>query len=451
MRHLFLKIFLAFWATAILTGISLMLVWILQSASVPAHWHAGFEDTAKYYGTAAAGAFDQGGEMAAYDFIHSLAEDAHIHGCLFNDAGQPLAGEFCSEFQVMGARAARGQWSDSEMKRGLARVAVAVHGSKGRNYIYASELLAGPRALAGEPSGAMPLRIVLALIVSGVLCYFLARYLTAPILRLRSAAQQITAGELSMRAEPNLELRRDELGDLVRDFNRMADKTEHLISSQRQLLYDVSHELRSPLARMNVALDLLRRRVGEDPVLNRIEIDLQRLNEMIGRLLTVAKLEAISDLRAVPVNLSELVSSVVSDANFEAQERGTRVDLVQTANISVPGDANLLRSAIENVLRNAVRFTATGTAVEVALRTGTVPNEAVISIRDRGPGVPEQDLAKIFTPFYRVTSARTPNSGGVGLGLAITQRVVRLHSGRIYATNEPDGGLRVEMILPGAV
>jgi two-component system sensor histidine kinase CpxA len=135
-----------------------------------------------------------------------------------------------------------------------------------------------------------------------------------------------------------MELRRDELGDLVRDFNRMANKTEHLISSQRQLLYDVSHELRSPLARMNVALDLLRGRVREDPALNRMEIDLQRLNEMMGRLLTVAKLEATSTLQTpVRVNLSELVSSVASDANFEAQERGSHVDVVQAAGLAVLG------------------------------------------------------------------------------------------------------------------
>jgi two-component system sensor histidine kinase CpxA len=250
-----------------------------------------------------------------------------------------------------------------------------------------------------------------------------------------------------------MELRRDELGDLVRDFNRMADKTEHLISSQRQLLYDVSHELRSPLARMNVALDLLRGRVHDDPALNRIAIDLQRLNEMIGRLLTVAKLEATSTLQtSVRVDLSELVSSVVSDADFEAQEKGGRVDLVQTVNLAVPGDPGLLRSAIENVLRNAVRFTRAGTAVEVVLRSnrGTSADEAIISIRDHGPGVPEQDLTNIFRPFYRVTDARSRDSGGVGLGLAITDRVMRLHGGRIQALNDPDGGLQVEMIFPRA-
>jgi two-component system sensor histidine kinase CpxA len=187
--------------------------------------------------------------------------------------------------------------------------------------------------------------------------------------------------------------------------------------------------------------------------LNRIGTDLQRLNEMIGRLLTVAKLEATSTLQApVRVDLSELVSSVVSDADFEAQETGSRVDIVQAANLAVTGDPNLLRSAIENVLRNAVRFTRTGTAVEVVLRANGVTNanEAILAIRDHGPGVPEQELANIFRPFYRVTDARSRDSGGVGLGLAITERIVRLHGGRIRAMNDPNGGLRVEMVFPRA-
>jgi two-component system sensor histidine kinase CpxA len=437
----------------ILTGISLVLAWVFQPVSVPSRWHAGFEDTARYFGTAAVGAFEQGGQSAASEYIHRLSEDAHVRSCLFDQAGHPLAGEFCPEFKTIAAHVARGEPLDSDMQRGLARRTVRIRRSDGRVYIYASELLAGPRALGSEYSGTVPLRIVVALLVSGAICYFLTRYLTAPILRLRSVAQQIAAGKLSMRAEPSMELRRDELGDLVRDFNRMADKTEHLISSQRQLLYDVSHELRSPLARMNVALDLLRGRVRDDPALNRIEIDLQRLNEMIGRLLTVAKLEATSILETpVQVDLSELVSSVVSDADFEAQERGSRVDIVQNARVGVLGDPSLLRSAIENVLRNAVRFTETETAVEVALRTSSAPDddEAIISIRDHGRGLPEQELVNIFRPFYRVTDARSRDAGGVGLGLAITERVMRLHGGRVQAMNDPHGGLRVEMILPRA-
>jgi two-component system sensor histidine kinase CpxA len=295
------------------------------------------------------------------------------------------------------------------------------------------------------------MRIGLALTVSGLICYFLTRYLTRPILRLRSVSQQISGGQLSARADAALESRRDEMGDLVRDFNSMANTTETLISSQRQLLYDVSHELRSPLARLNVALDLLRRRVGEVPALNRMQIDLQRLNETIGRLLTVAKLEASSTLQnSARVDLPDLVSSIAADADFEAQERGSRVEVAESADLEVLGDPSLLRSAIENVLRNALRFTAPGTPVEVLLQAAPAlhGDEAIIVVRDHGPGVPPEELIRIFKPFYRLFESRGNDSNGAGLGLAIADRIVRLHGGRICATNVDGGGLSVEIILP---
>jgi len=451
MRRLFLKIFLWFWATVILIGISLVLAWVLQPQSVPSSWHAGLAVTARYFGTAAVGTFEQGGAAAASEYIHRLSEDAHIHACIFDSSGNALAGEYCLEFIGMAEHVVKGESSDFSMPHGLARMAVPIKGSDGRTYIYTTDLMAGPRAASGPGPKAVLLRASVALIISGLICYFLTHYLTTPILRLSSVARQIAAGQLSVRAESKMESRRDELGDLVRDFNRMADQTEHVISSQRQLLYDVSHELRSPLARMNVALDLLRGRVHEDPALDRIEIDLQRLNEMIGRLLTVAKLEAVSTLQApAQVNLSELVSSVASDATFEAQEKGSRVDIVQTADLVVLGDPSLLRSAIENVLRNAVRFTEPGTVVEVSLQTSSVigDSEAIVIIRDHGAGVPENELTNIFKPFYRVADSRSRDTGGAGLGLAITERIVRLHGGSISAMNDPDGGLRVEMIFP---
>jgi two-component system, OmpR family, sensor histidine kinase CpxA len=451
MPRLFAKIFLWFWATVVLTGISLVLAFVLQPQSVPSRWHASLADTARYFGTAAAGAFEEGGAPAATSYLQRLSEDAHIHACIFDPAGKSLAGEDCSEFMPLAAQVAKGEPSAYAMRRGLARVAIQIRRPGGHAYIYASDLLAGPRAAFGLNRGVVLLRAGLALLVSGLVCYFLTRYLTRPILRLRAVAQQIAGGQLSARAEARLELRRDEFGDLVREFNQMAGKTENLISSQRQLLNDVSHELRSPLARMNVALDLLRRRVGEDPALNRMEIDLQRLNEMIGRLLTVAKLDAASTLQnSVRVNLSELISSVASDAEFEAHERGSRVDIVQAADLAVLGDPSLLRSALENILRNAVRFTATGTAVEVLLRAGPTigANEAIVVVRDHGTGVPEEELTRIFKPFYRLADSRGLQSTGAGLGLAIAERIVHLHGGRIRAMNEASGGLSVEVIFP---
>jgi two-component system, OmpR family, sensor histidine kinase CpxA len=453
MQRLFLKIFLWFWLTVILTGISLVLAFILQPRGVPSQWNALLADSTRYIGSGAVRALEDGGAPAASEYINRLSQDAHIHACIFDRTGQVLAGEYCSEFTGMVRQVAGGELSNSTTSRGLARIATAIKGSGGSTYIYASGLPAGPRAALGIAPAAVLFRAGMALLVSSLICYLLTLYLTTPILRLRSVAQQIAAGQLSMRAEPAMEARRDELGDLVRDFNRMADKTEQLIHSQRQLLYDVSHELRSPLARMNVALDLLRGRVHEDPALDRIEIDLQRLNEMIGRLLTIAKLEATSTLQtSESVDLAELLASVTTDANFEAQEKGSHVEILQTADLTILGDPNLLRSAIENVLRNALRFTQPGTTVEATLQTNSaIGSGATLSIRDHGPGLPENELTNIFKPFYRVTDSRSRDSGGAGLGLAITERVIRLHGGSIQATNDPNGGLRIEMIFPGTL
>lgn len=455
MQRLFIKIFLWFWATVVLTGITLVLAFALQPQSVPSHWQKSLEDTTRYFGSAAVETFEQGDVAGPTRHMHRhfSMDDGHIRACLFDATGKPLAGESCAEFSRLVSHVTTGRPRAFEMHRGLVRMAVPIHSASGNNYIYASELLAGPGAAFGLNPMVVLLRVGLALFVSGIVCYFLTRYLTKPILRLRSAAQEIAAGQLSVRADNVLELRRDEFGDLVRDFNRMASKTENLISTQRQLLNDVSHELRSPLARINVALDLLRRRSGDDPALDRMEIDLQRLNEMIGRLLTVARLEVASTLQnSVSINLSELVSSIASDAEFEAQQRGSRVDILQEADLAVTGDPSLLRSAIENVLRNAVRFTAANTAVEVNLRDHLAPgaHEAIIVIRDHGPGVPEAELTQIFKPFYRIEDPRGTNSMGAGLGLAIAERIVHLHGGRIRAMNQTGGGLSVEIVLPRA-
>jgi two-component system, OmpR family, sensor histidine kinase CpxA len=451
MPGLFVKIFIWFWATVVLTCLSLVLAFVLQPRGVVSRWHTSLEDTTKYFGTAAVGVLNQGGAPAASSFIDQLSGDAHVRACLFDGNGLLLAGQACSEFQQAVDRVAHGEPSVDSMHRGLATIVIPVRDSEGHTYVYASELLSGPGAAFGVDLKVVLTRVSLALTVSGLICYFLTRYLTRPILRLRSVSQQISAGQLSARADAALESRRDEIGDLVRDFNSMANTTETLISSQRQLLYDVSHELRSPLARLNVALDLLRGRVGEVPALNRMQIDLQRLNETIGRLLTVAKLEASSTLQnSARVNLSDLVSSIAADADFEAQERGSRVEVAETADLAVLGDPSLLRSAIENVLRNALRFTAPGTPVEVLLRS--VPavsgDEAIIVVRDHGPGVPQEELTRIFKPFYRLSESRGNESNGAGLGLAIAERIVRLHGGRICAMNVEGGGLSVEIILP---
>ncbi len=334
------------------------------------------------------------------------------------------------------------------MKYGLARAALALKGQSGREYIFATELPAGPRAVVVS-RGTIFLQWGVALLVSGLICSLLTRYLTTPILRLQEMSQRLTAGDLSVRAGANLAQRRDEFGDLVRDFNAMASRIEELISRQRQLTSDVSHELRSPLARLGVALDLGRKRKGDDPAFDQMEADIALLDEMIGRLLTIAKLDnAGPQIPMADVDLDELVAQIVRDAEFESRDRNVNIRFTSPGNCSVWGSAELLHSAIENVVRNAVRHTEQGTSIEVEMRHEGISEKTHLTVLDHGPGVPAAELQKIFQPFYRVAAARDRQSGGTGLGLAIADRVLRIHGGSIAAENADPHGLRVEIVLP---
>jgi signal transduction histidine kinase len=288
-----------------------------------------------------------------------------------------------------------------------------------------------------------------ALLVSGAICYLLTRYLTGPILRLRSAARRLAEGELSARATDSRP-RRDEIGELVRDFNFMAERVDALVTSQRQLISDISHELRSPLARINATLGLARQRLGQNVMFDRMERDAERLNEMIGRLLTLARLEMTAtspEMRRI--DLRALVADIVADAQWEARERECRVDFLSNGNCTIEANPDLLRSAAENLIRNAIRYTAPSTAVEVRLdcQHRDSGDGAAIRISDRGPGVPDAELSNIFRPFYRVADARDRESGGVGLGLAIAERIARAHGGRVHAENRAGGGLEVVLTL----
>jgi two-component system, OmpR family, sensor histidine kinase CpxA len=288
-----------------------------------------------------------------------------------------------------------------------------------------------------------------ALLVSGAICYALTRYLTGPVLRLRAAARRLAQGELSARAS-DTRPRRDEIGELVSDFNVMAERVEALVTSQRQLISDMSHELRSPLARINATVGLARQRLGENVLFDRLERDAERLNDMIGRLLTLARLDMTAtspEMRRI--DLKGFVADVVADAQWEALERECRVDFVCNGDCTIEANPDLLRSAAENVIRNAVRYTAPGTAVEVRVecRHGNNGDAASIRVADRGPGVPDTELSNIFRPFYRVADARDRESGGVGLGLAIAERVARVHGGSIHAENRAGGGLEVVLNL----
>lgn len=290
-------------------------------------------------------------------------------------------------------------------------------------------------------------RLIGLLLTAIALCYLLARYLTSPIRKLREATNQLADGDLQTRVIPRLGRRRDEIGDLARDFNVMAERIEHLIITQQRLNSDISHELRSPLARMNVALEIAKKKTNEStlPILERIENESNRLNEMIGRLLTLARLESgAEEVERKRVDLAEIVKDVAADADFEAQAKGKFVEVSAVDSCPLMGSENLLRSAVENVLRNAVRYTKERTAVDVSLTRQN--GHAILRISDHGGGVPEDELANLFRPFYRVGEARERKTGGTGLGLAIAERAVKAHKGTITAQNY-NGGLLIEIGL----
>ena len=307
----------------------------------------------------------------------------------------------------------------------------------------------GGRPGTGGPFWGRLSRWLVIALVMGALCYALARYLTAPAIELSRAARRFAEGDLAARVGPQLRGRRDELADLGRDFDVMARSIESQRAAERRLLGDISHELRSPLARLQVALDLAES--GADAqtrgYLARMEEEVEELGHLIGQLLTIARLENAEQtlLRRESVDLSALVAAICADADFEASGSGRTVALVENQAAKVSGNAELLRSAIENVVRNALVHASTSD-VEVSLQTA--PAEAIIRVRDGGAGVPEAVLEQLFLPFYRVATARDRQSGGTGLGLSITQRALTSHGGSVRAANVASGGLEIEMRLP---
>jgi two-component system sensor histidine kinase CpxA len=244
-----------------------------------------------------------------------------------------------------------------------------------------------------------------------------------------------------------MSLRRDELGSLVGDFNAMAERLEGLVNGQRQLIYDISHELRTPLTRLNVALDIGRERKGDDQAFDQMQQDLERMDQMIERLLTLAKLDAAAATVRVEVfNLTDLVASIVHSAGFELHERSDKIAMDCHEVFEVRGNTELLQSAIENVIRNAIRYNNSEEPVQVVLeRMGSFVR---ITVRDHGPGVPSESLQRLFEPFYRVAGDRDRQTGGTGLGLAITERALRMHGGKVDAVNATPHGLEVHILLP---
>ena len=285
--------------------------------------------------------------------------------------------------------------------------------------------------------------------ISGLICFLLTRHITSPLFELRRGAETIAAGNLNARVSGEVRNRRDEIGQLGRDFDRMAQRLESLVDSHKRLLGDASHELRSPLSRLLVALGLARKANAEEmpELLGRIALEAGRLDNLIGQLLALSRIESGSHaVAASSIDLTALVQEVVSDADFEARALSRHVRVTDFEECTIFGFEELLRSAVENVIRNGIRFTREGTTVDVSIRRER--ERAMIRVRDHGPGVPETMLSEIFLPFRRVPTLQGAANEGSGLGLAIALRAIAANGGNITARNAPDGGLVVDMELP---
>lgn len=486
MRSLYFKIFLWFWLAMALVGTAFVVSTVtLQNSEADARWKSFVSSGLTLSGQSAIEAYEAGGSERLAAFLARMERRNNVSAYLFDrDLRELSARAVPAGAENLVARAADSDELVIEEMEDSRLVALRLAVSEGEPYVLLADMEWPFRGVAGlgrdrgdgirraerppdfrgrrgsprpwysvwlsvvDQPGALALRLLAVFLTAGILCYGLARYLTSPVLRLRDATHRLAGGDLSVRVGPAVASRRDEIAELGRDFDVMAERVESLLTTQRQLLSDVSHELRSPLARLNVALALARQRSGSEAAgpLDRIESEAELLNTLIGRVLALARFESGAvEPEFAPVDLTRLVADIAADADFEADPRGISVAVAHQA-CRVPGDESLLRSAVENVVRNAVRYTAAGTDVQIDL--DVVDTEAVISVRDHGPGVAADRLDDLFRPFYRIADSRDRGSGGTGLGLSITDRAVRLHGGSVRAFNADDGGLVVEIRLP---
>ncbi|NNE66834.1 MAG: HAMP domain-containing protein [Pyrinomonadaceae bacterium] len=448
---LFLKIFLWFWlAIGLIAGAIMVVNWSTSSESLARQRRAFVGEATANTAETAIQIYNGEGVAGLQKFLQRQVERRRRFNAIgfYDEDRELIAGSEIKDIDDLVERAfASGnpEFKRLEMSVLVAKTATAADGKK---YLYVVER----RRFQGPPffTTRLLLQILSVMLIGGLVCYALARYLTSPIEKLRSATKALSVGNFESRVGTQIGGRKDELASLAKDFDDMADQIESLIDSEKRLTQDISHELRSPLARMNVALELARSKSNEQtvPLLDRLEKESERLNDLISQLLTLSKLETgAATFEKSEVDLTKLVAEIVADADFEAKSMDRGVEMASPDMAIVYGNENLIRSAVENVLRNASRYTAKGTKVEVKLTSDL--HTAKLEIRDFGAGVPDEELEKLFKPFYRISQARDRKSGGVGLGLAIAEQAIRNHDGEIVAKNT-DEGLLVTIKMPVA-
>lgn len=449
MGRLFWKFFFAFWLALLTAGLGVgVAVWLHNRPSPGETPGIDRGPPAMHLVRAASLSLQYGGLPALEALLGHMARDPMMELYAVDESGRDLLGRPVSPAALAEARERAGPPAGDD---GRPPVAVEMAGANGHDYLFfVMPREEGARAMPPPhrrpPSPLWP--ITAGILASLLFSALLAWYLSKPIRRLGDALGAAAKGNLKVRVAPQMGRRRDELADLGRAYDHMAERLRILMEAQRRLLHDVSHELRSPLARLQAAIGLARQDPGKmETTLDRVERESVRLDDLVGQLLTLSRLEAgTAGTARESIDLVELAEAIAEDGRFEALAAGRELHFHGEGQAQAEVQVELLSRAMENVIRNGVKYTAEGTAVEVAAGLTADGEHFRLAVMDLGPGVPDQDLEAIFEPFYRGRNGRS--ASGYGLGLTIAIRALEAHGGTVKARNREDGGLVVELVLP---
>lgn len=479
MRSLFWRIFALFWASSVVLIIAI--AWItsinFENEKIPGLGITRLESVLNEHLRNAAHTLRDGGVGGLRSMLAEQLDFGRISIFVLDDDKHDLLGREVPTEVIAASDHAVADAQGLSANRMRLRVLTAPDGAK----YTAIARFEGPtplRLLYRHPN-TFWMHVALAMAISACFALLLAAYITAPLARIRASARRVARGDLSAHIGDLPFGRSAEMLALASEFDQMTARLRDLVEGQRRLIRDVSHEMRSPLSRLRIALELARANVkesladsaavpaGEDVLaredsqetrrlsgneavtqLDRIEREAERLEEMIAQAIQLTRMETTAPSKAEDVALDEMISDIADDAAFEAQARPCALHIAQNEPLKVRAEADLVASAIENVVRNAVKYTAPDTTVSI--RLDRVDGQARVRVRDCGPGVAAGDCARIFEPYFRTDVARQRKSGGSGLGLAIAKRAVERQGGRIHASNVDGGGLEVEILLPVA-
>lgn len=454
-NSLFARIFIWFWVLlTLVTAVNILVLWLMDTPAIRDDRMVRDAESLRIFGSAVLDIYAQGRTEVVEERAREYARTFRLELFLVNEEGEVLFGENLPQETIAPAARAlqEGRPQTLETEEGL-WLFTRIVDSEGRSGVAATKR--PKRHWVPHPFRPHILvqRFLIGVFLSGLLAWFFAGSLAKPIARLKESTRRLAEGDLEVRTPTSISRRKDEIGDLGREFDVMAGQIQELLASRDQLLRDISHELRSPLARLGVALELVYQKATPEmeTSLDRIKRESEKLNDLIGQLLTLSSLQGGSDLQKKnPFELDGVIETVAADADFEAKSRDRGVKIIQVEPVTVKGQKELIHQAVENVVRNGLVHTQERTNVEISLEKQEVQGEtlAVIRVRDHGPGVPEHLLDNIFQPFFRVAEARERQTGGTGVGLAITRRAVELHGGTVTASNARDGGLFIEIKLP---